>query len=106
MLALSSVPANKSILEKLPPEMFLKDPTTNLTMTGPILLMRGTARFCLLRADLRMQLSMRSGARRGMTIANQTNSVFQPPDGKGMFISAGEDADFSKGDDNLYSHER
>jgi len=32
----------------------------------------------------------------GMTIANQTNSVFQPPDGKGMFISAGETRTFPR----------
>jgi len=106
MLSLSSVPANKAILEKLPPEMFMKDPTTKLAMAGPILLDAWNSPILFAPGRPPNAAANAKWGASGMTIANQANSVFQPPDGKGMFISAGEDTDFSKGDDNLYSYER
>jgi prepilin-type N-terminal cleavage/methylation domain-containing protein len=106
MLALSSVPENKSILDKLPSESFLKDPVTGQPFPGPILLDAWNAP--ILFAPGRAPKGVKWGAT-GMTVtgdAKSPNAFFQPPDGKGMFISAGVDSDFSKGDDNLYSYEK
>ena len=39
----------------------------------------------------------------GLTINGESGFVFQPSDGKGLWVSAGPDGDFSTGDDNVYS---
>jgi hypothetical protein len=117
MAQLLTVPTNKSILNKLPPEVFMKDPSTNQAMYPPVLLdawnspiLFAPGRGTLPPADVQWGVA-------GMYVTGDPNSpskdnpstwnaFFKPADGKGMFVSAGEDTDFSKGDDNLYSFEK
>ena len=40
-----------------------------------------------------------------LVINGETGFILQPADGKGLWISAGPDGDFSTGDDNVYSFE-
>lgn len=110
MLDICSLSGNKSILSKLPPEVFMKEPGTNKFRAGPIFL-DGWGRPILFAPG---RTSTASGADRwgasGLRFtngeANRGISSFQPPNGRGLFISAGPDGDFSTGDDNLYSFEK
>jgi prepilin-type N-terminal cleavage/methylation domain-containing protein len=113
MRALVSVPENKAILDKLMtnPDNYLKNPPLSAQpkqpLDGPILL-DGWGSPILFAPGRMNTLSKKWGAT-GLTIKGDPatpNASVQPPDGKGMFISAGPDSDFSKGDDNLYTYEK
>lgn len=115
MLALTSVPENKAILDKLPPETFMKQQGSNQLVPGPILLDAWNSP--ILFAPGRVSPDVANWGATGMYVTNDPKSPnksdlskwkasFQPADGKGLFISAGLDSDFSQGDDNLYSYEK
>jgi type II secretory pathway pseudopilin PulG len=124
MLQLMTVPENKSIIEKLPQELFLKDPATNLPAPGPILLDAWHSPILFAPGRASTGPGMNTWGAAGMFITNDPNSndpskpdkgksdpsirkaFFKQPNGKGMFVSAGEDTDFSLGDDNLYTFEK
>lgn len=109
MVALASVPENKAILDKLTAQSdgYLLIPGKNQAFPGPILLdaWGSPILFAPGKVD---KLSPTWGAT-GLKITGDSsspNASVQPPDGKGMFISAGPDGDFSQGDDNLYTYEK
>jgi prepilin-type N-terminal cleavage/methylation domain-containing protein len=107
MFQLMTLPGNKSIITKLAPEAFLKDPATKLPMSPPILLDAWNSP--ILFAPGRTSTSPGNnqwGVSRMVNSTAQAPQFFQPPNGKGVFVSAGPDGDFSKGDDNLYSFEK
>lgn len=106
MLQLMSVPANKAIFNKLPDEVFLKDPSTHQAMSPPILLDAWNSPILFAPGRTTLAPGNAQWGVTGITVANVAGSNFRPADGKGVFVSAGPDADFSKGDDNLYSSEK
>ena len=115
--ALLSIPANRKIVDNLPHDAFLIDPGTQQAYKPPLFLdgwdnpiMYAPRRSTPLPKDPNVAPSkprpkdseLQWGVE-GLTISGQTGYFLQPADGKGLWISAGPDGDFSTGDDNVYS---
>ena len=121
--ALLTVPDNRKIVENLPPEAFLMQPldppkTDKPVAYKPPIFLDGWGN-PIIYAPRRAPPAPEdpkifpSGKRpgddelvwglEGLTINGETGHVFQPSDGKGLWVSAGPDGDFSTGDDNVYS---
>ena len=116
-LKLRSVPANRDVMTKLPPEKVYTSPNppvqppsapalgSAVTSVPIVLDSWGNPIIFVPRAGL-------SGVRKlptennGVVTYGQTNLTIKSPDGRPFFASAGEDGDFSKGDDNVYSFEQ
>ncbi len=106
MFQLMTLPANRAIITKLPPEVFLKDPATKLPMSPPVLLDSWNSPILFAPGRTSTTPGNNQWGVIGMTNSVKAPQFFQPPNGKGVFVSAGPDTDFSKGDDNLYSFEK
>jgi len=110
MRLLMSVPTSKAFIDKLDPSLFMMEPVPGskdlVRKDGPILLDSWNTPILFAPGKTSGGVGFSTWGVEGMTIANKANSSYQPPDGKGLFVSAGPDKEFSKGDDNLYSLER
>jgi type II secretory pathway pseudopilin PulG len=126
MGALVSIPDNRKIIDNLPPEAFLMAPVPTGSAAGtkenaykPPILLDGWGNPIIYAprrvAPVPNPSSPPSGITgkpedkdlvwgiEGLTVNGEPNHVFQPADGKGLWVSAGPDGDFSTGDDNVYS---
>lgn len=106
MFQLMTLPANKAIINKLSTDVFLKDPITKLPMSPPVLLDAWNSPILFAPGRTSTTPGNNQWGVAGMVNSVKAPQFFQPPDGKGVFVSAGPDTDFSKGDDNLYSFEK
>jgi len=93
---LSRLPKNKSSLSALPQKALLDQPAASSNIGAPAFAdgWRNPILFCPAGG---IQVFLRFGE------PSQTKTVITAPDHRPFWVSAGPDADFSKGDDNVYS---
>jgi prepilin-type N-terminal cleavage/methylation domain-containing protein len=116
--ALLSMPANQTVLNNLPADVRMKDPPAAGTVTAPVLLdgWHNPILYAPRRAKpVPNPSSPPSGAPpadstlkwglQGLFVKSNPGQehYYEPADGKGVFVSAGPDGDFSTADDNIYS---
>lgn len=90
------LPKNKSSLSALPQKALLDQPAASASIGAPAFAdgWRNPILFCPAGG---IQVFLRFGE------TSQTKTVITAPDHRPFWVSAGPDADFSKGDDNVYS---
>jgi type II secretory pathway pseudopilin PulG len=102
---LLAMPNNRATLQKIPASGLLGKPPTSVqsvllpnatSSPNPPILLDGWGNPIIFVPSLGLT---------GVTVGGQANQPVLAPDNRPFFVSAGEDGDFSTGDDNVYSFE-
>jgi hypothetical protein len=99
MARLLAVPSNKKVLDSLPPDQVWRTGNDVILLDG----FRNPIIYVPRRGLTRVNLGAIGENKYPQATQNQT---IAPAGGQPFFASAGEDGDFSKGDDNHYSYEQ
>jgi len=116
--ALIAMPSNRKIVDNLPHDVFLMQPNQPEQAYKPPLFLDGWGNPIMYAPRRAAPLPKNPNTApskprpkdnelewgvEGLTINGESGYFLQPADGKGLWISAGPDGDFSTGDDNVYS---